>query len=468
MDGWTPERGARNTHSRPWIIALVASLLLHVPLTPLAGLIGLVAMLLGAPSNDDAPPAPPITEIPVELLSEEPGSTAAAAPTPEPETVGVAAPPAASALPVKPRDVRDAGAPPDAGGDADAGADAGAVDAGARDAGRPDAGAADAGPADAGPVADAADAGDAGTGISDPIGVSGAARRVADANANVKIYVDTEKLRSHRLGARIGSLLRGVYQWRDFFGPTGIDPVRDVDRLFIAGPQLRSSAEVVAVIQHRLGETRMREALDELVKRDTVSGAWLEGPVPVALARADRAERYFVMPSARVVVVTPKSALAAARKLGARASVPALPGAQLATAHVATPWRAFMGMPLRVPKSIRWARARVVPEGRGGVVIHIEAEDESPEAAAQNATELTRAVTAATQLDLGIFGALLGSKPQRFVQRVSFEGNGNRIVGTLELTEAQVLSVLDFASLLLVPAAPRAVRDAGASQASPR
>lgn len=464
MDGWTPERGARNTHSRPWIIALVASLLLHVPLTPLAGLIGLVAMLLGAPRSDDAPAAPPITEIPVELLSDEPGS--AALPTPEPEVVGAAAAPAASALPVKPRKALDAGVPPDAG--ADAGGDAGADDAGARDAGRPDAGRPDAGAVDAGPLADAADAGDAGTGISDPIGVSGAARRVADANANIKIYVDTEKLRSHRLGSRIGMLLRGVYQWRDFFGPTGIDPVRDVDRLFIAGPQLRSSAEVVAVIQHRLGETRMREALNELVKRDTVSGAWLEGPVPVALARADRAERYFVMPSARVVVVTPKSALAAARKLGARASVPALPGAQLATAHVATPWRAFMGMPLRVPKSIRWARARVVPEGRGGVIIHIEAEDESPDAAAQNAVELTRAVTAATQLDLGIFGALLGSKPQRFVQRISFEGNGNRIVGTLELTEAQVLSVLDFASLLLVPAAPRPPRDGGPSQASPR
>jgi hypothetical protein len=180
------------------------------------------------------------------------------------------------------------------------------------------------------------------------------------------------------------------------------------------------------------------------VSRDP-NGAWLDEPVPVARASADRAERYFVLPSEQIVVVTPKSALDAAKGMTRALKIPALAGSQVATAYVATPHRAFRGMPLRVPESIKWARARVTPLEGGGARIDIEAEDASAEQAAASARELDRDIVAATQINLGFLGV------QRFVQKVSLHSEGSRILGEILLSQKQLLSIFEMAQALFVP-----------------
>jgi hypothetical protein len=337
----------------------------------------------------------------------------------------------------------------------DAGAPDGAIaDAGATDAGPSDAGASsqaglDAGPHDAG----LPDAGDAGAGVADPFAVAGGARSVVDSNANVSVNISTEKLRAHRLGPTVGALLAGVYQWRDFFGPTGIDPVRDTDAIWIWGPQFRRSADVAAIVQHRLGAQRMRAALDRLVHSDS-DGSWADAGVPVAMAHADGSPRLFVMPSSSIVVLSTESLRRSAEHLKLRA-LPRLPGATVAIARVKTPWRAFRALNFRVPHSIAWARAAVEPTADGGAVIEIEAEDESAELAQENADQLGRAVTAATQLDLGIVGELLGQRVRRFVQSVRFDAKGTRIYGHITLSEDQIVTILNVARERLAPPPPR-------------
>jgi hypothetical protein len=435
----------------------LGSVLLHLPITPLGALFGLIGLLSLNRPEDAGPALPPITEIPVDLFSDEPAGTAAPAAPPEP------AAPAPDVTPELPKP-RPKPPPKPPSSELDAGVvDAGVPDASVSDAGVPDAGGAlaDAGAGDGG-VDAGTDAG-AGPGISDPVAVSGAARSVADPNANVKILIDTEKLRAHPLGSRVGTLLSGVHQWRDFMGPSGIDPVRDIDRILIVGPQLRNSSDVVAVVQHRLGRERMRKALDLLVQRDP-EGKWLDSKVPVASARADRAPRFFVLPSARLVVVTPESTLESAKRLPAKGSLPALPGAAMVTAYVKTPWRAVRGLPLRVPRSIAWVRARIEPLSAGGALIDFEAQDENEELARSDAEELTRAVTAATELRLGPLGDLIGLGTRRFVESVSFEADGSKIRGRITVTANQVLTLLDFAGAMFVPpAAPkrRSLEDAG-------
>lgn len=427
VEAWSRWRGGAD-NDRRWMLWALLSLVLHVPFTPLIGVLGLVGWFLN--SQDDIPEGPPITAIPIDLIEEEvapekpadasPAEPAAPAavpePTPEPGPKPRLPEPAPSATP----------------------------------------------PAPSASVA----APEKGAPISDPVTMSGGARKVVDPNANVRLIVDTEKLRGHPLGPRVGSLLSRVHQWRDFMGPAGLDPVRDIDRILIVGPQLRRTGDVVAVIQHRLGREAMRAAIGALVSRDP-DGQWLEGAVPVARASADRAERYFVLPSERIVVVTPESALASARGMAKTARIPGLGGGQVATAYVATPHRAFIGLPLRVPKSIKWARARVTPVQGGGVRVDIEAEDESAELARNSASDLERGVVAATQLDLGVFGALLGARPQRFVDKVSFHAESNRIVGELQLTQKQLLSIFEFAEVLFVPPSTRSPRPRTTTTATP-
>jgi hypothetical protein len=467
VDSKTHRRGPADTNSGRFAKLLVVSVLLHVPLTPWAALVGLLS--LWSPPAEDVD-SPPITGIPVDLIEDEvpatsaPAEPAAADPAGPGEPV-VVAKPKRKTEPAKA--VVDAGAPDaeTADADADAGADAGA-----------DAAVADAGPAssDAGTPPDAGDAGalaDAGPAssdagakpLSDPSVVAGV-KRVADPNANVRITLYTDKIRANPLGARIGPLLGSLYQWRDFFGPAGIDPIKDIDQIYIVGPQLRNSSNVVAILRHHLPPAKMHAALDLLVRADKQGGEWLDAGVPVASAHADGAERRFVVANAQTVVVTPPSAYAAAAAAGKYLTLRPSKGPEAAMIYLATPSRAFLGLPIKVPESIRWARVRITPTAAGGATAEIEAEDENADTAAENAAYLTRTANALSQLNLGFLGSLLGQSSHRFIEHVGFTSEGKMIRGTASITADQLQTALDMAGAFLSDRNTRRARPASSGR----
>jgi hypothetical protein len=420
---------------------------LHVPFSPLLGLVGLLRMMGG---ETDAPALPPVTEIPLDLIEDDappaktPGEApqgAEPAPAAEPEATLPAEP--APELPKPKPKPKPKPEPKDAGADAeDEEKDAGAPDTSKTS----DAGSSQGG-GDAGPARKP------GEGIGSPVAGIGN-KRVVDPNANVQVLVHNDRVRQHPLGNRVGPLLRSVYQWRDFFGPTAIDPMRDIDRMLIIGPQLRDSRDVVAIMQFNIAGDRVRDAVDALVKRDP-EGVWLDGPVPVAKAHADRGERAFVLPAPKLLIVTPPTALEGAQK----SSIKRLPGPkadEIAVAQLATPWRAFLGLPVVIPKSITSASLRLSPGEDGGVVIDVLAHDETEPLARSDAQALTAALAAATSLDLGLFGSVLfGSSKKKFIEKGSFEADGSDIRGEIVLTRAQTETLLELAGTFLAGRAPR-------------
>jgi hypothetical protein len=438
----THPRGLIDTKPSRLVRFFALAVALHVPFSPVIGFLGLIR-LLG--NETEAPAVPPVTEIPLDILDDDTTPGAKPADTPEakePEATAEAASPKepdpAVTKPKPPKELPDAGAPEP------------------RDAGSPDASkTSDAGAAeDAGNAADGGPAHKPGEGIASPVAGIGD-KRVVDPNANVQVLIHTDRVRQHPLGSRIGPLLKNVYQWRDFFGPTAIDPVRDIDRMLIVGSQLRDSRDVVAILQFNVPQERVRAAVDALVTRDP-EGGWLDAGVPVAKAHADRGERLFVFPSPQVLVVTPPSAQASAERLPRKFRLPTPKGDEIALAKLATPWRAFMGLPVTIPKSIRSAELRLSPRSDGGVVIDILAHDETEPLAKADAEALTAAVAAATSLNLGMFGAVLfGSSQKKFIEKGSFEADGSDIRGEIVLTRAQVETVLELASGFLGGRAPR-------------
>ena len=472
MDSKTHWRGPADTSSARFAKLLVVSVLLHVPLTPWAALVGLLSLWSPPPEDVDAPP---ITGIPIDVIEDEPPparAPEAPAATGEPMTAEepvVVAPPK---KPKKPKVIIDAGAPDAevADGGLDGGLDGGVADAGALDAGKAasDAGAV-ADERDAGAAADAGPANDAGAKpISDPSVVAGV-KRVADPNANVRITLYTEKIRANPLGARIGPLLSSLYQWRDFFGPTGVDPIKDIDQIYIVGPQLRNSSNVVAILRHHLPAAKMRAAIDSLVRADTQGGQWLDAGVPVASAHADGAERRFVIANPQTVVVTPPSAFSAAAAAGKQLTLRPATGPEAALIFLATPYRAFAGLPIKVPESIKWARIRITPSADGGASAEVDAEDENAEAASEDAAYLTRTTNALSQLNLGFLGSLLGQSSHRFIEHVGFTSEGKMIHGTAQITADQLQTALDMAGAFLSDrASRRAPRPAPSASAGGR
>jgi outer membrane biosynthesis protein TonB len=397
------------------VVLLLLSGALHVGLTPWAALWGLARWFPDA--DAELPPEEAVNAIPIDLLSEEPAPPKPTQPTPsEPSAPDQAemtlpepeAPRPAPAKPPEPKPERPPAEP-------------------------------------AAPPPEQEPQG------GSPVALSGAAGKIADSNANVQLVLYTDRIREHALGRRVGRLLQTTPQWQDFFGPARVDPIRDIDRVLIAGPQLRDSSNVVAVVQHSLPDDRLERGVEALVALG--NGEWLDGDTKIARTRADRAERLIALPAPGLVVVVPPSAEKSARALGKGVRFPEGPEGVAVKADIKTPWRVFLGLPVSVPKTIERVRIEVRPRADGGAVLELVGDDESPEAAARDAREIEQLIRAASELDLGGMGAmgalgslLLGKSQHRMLEKVSVRAEGKQILGTIEVSLQQLSLIMDLAA----------------------
>ncbi len=233
MNGWFGQDQDRRRPLR-WLLISIA---IHIPFTPLGPLFGLLALL--ARTEQPAAPIEELNGIPVELLDE---SKQPSEPKPEelPANTEKEKPATEAALPpkkikrheVEPAEL-DAGVVGDAGPELKpvAQLDASTVesvvamnsDAGVEPATKPS--------------------------VSSEQALAAATHGIADSNANIRINLFMDRVRQQPLGVPLGNLLKSVYQWRDFFSPGGLDPVKDFDQIQLFGPQLRDSSQVAAFLE---------------------------------------------------------------------------------------------------------------------------------------------------------------------------------------------------------------------------
>jgi hypothetical protein len=84
------------------------------------------------------------------------------------------------------------------------------------------------------------------------------------------------------------------------------------------------------------------------------------------------------------------------------------------------------------------------------------AKDENADKAAENAEYLQRVISAATELNLGILGALLGgSGRHKIAEKVVVTAKGDEIQGYALFTQRQLAEIIDFAPLLFGSRRPR-------------
>lgn len=417
-----------------WMIGLSA--VAHLVMTPLAGLLGLLGWLFTPPAAPELE-AEQLRSIPISLLSDEelaqleaqaqratPASSAPDSTLPRDPSAPAPAPPTpAPAAPLPP-----AKAPPEA-------------------------------PKKPAPVAARGSA----EGIGHPVAMSGVTSEIVDSNANVNLLMLTERIRNHPLGGRIGKLIVNFPQWSSFFDSGDIDPVRDINRILVVGPQFRRSADVVAILQHDLPQPIVRAAVERLVQRPP-KGRWLSAKIPAARAYADRAERLFALTAPHVLVVAPPQL---ERQILATppTDFPTPKGDAAVVLHVKTPWRALNGLPFRLPESIAWLRLDVIPNDDGGALARITAEDADARQAAEHAQSLSFALNALTNPDLGALGALVGLRSISFIDKIHFQARGERISGQVRVSPRQLERLLVYAEELAVSWTGR--RGDGSAPAAP-
>ena len=412
----TSDPGARSRGSGralSWAVAL--SLALHLVLTPAAAWVGLFAWLLHTSAEEDTSDAEQLRAIPITWLGEEEVEPEVPAPALTAPVAMTEAPSESQAAPVHPPPPEPVPrpAPPEEKSEPREKPKAAA--------GRPD--------------------------IAHPVALSGVQSEIVDSNANVNLLLLSDRVREHPLGPRIGKLLTDFPQWSSFFATAELDPIRDLNRILIVGPEFRRSADVVAIIQHRLGREVLRKAVDRLVQR-TPRGRWLKAKIPAALAHADRAERLFVLPSPNLLVVAPphlEKQLLSAPPL----KFPAPDGREALVLHVRSPAHALRGLPLSLPDTISWLRLDVTVLENGGAELRVTAEDASPELARGHGQTLSLAINALTNPDLGALGALLGLRSIAFIDPIQLRASGTHIGGQVDVSRAQLERLMSLAEELL-------------------
>src|SRR5690606_26972304 len=86
-------------------------------------------------------------------------------------------------------------------------------------------------------------------------------RAVEAVGAKVTAMIYVDRVRGHALAPRIAEM----DAWAGILEGTGIDPLRDVDRAFVAGRNLESQADAIVVAEHHVPPEKISAAMKKMV-----------------------------------------------------------------------------------------------------------------------------------------------------------------------------------------------------------
>jgi hypothetical protein len=276
--------------------------------------------------------------------------------------------------------------------------------------------------------------------VRDPVGVSGKAGAVVGRDPNVSVLLVTENMRGHAAAAELGPALVNIKQWKSFFGPTTIDPIRDTDRILLAGPQFRDTSKVSAVIKFRLSEPKLREAIDDLRRASDPPGEWVNESPPTAKIHADGADRYIVLGGGGVGMMVPEGALEQAKR--GVTFPPARPG-EVLVFFLRHPARALRGLPFTLPPSLASLRLGVNLRPDGGADVFIDALDKDAASAGTSARDLTRGFEAASVREVPLLGRV------RLFDPIEFHAEGEHVKATARINAAQTREMARLVAAML-------------------
>jgi hypothetical protein len=316
---------------------------------------------------------------------------------------------------------RDAGAPRDAAADAESVSDAGTGKVASRDA------------LDAGLALGGADAG-----LGDG---------VMAGPTLVEIRVNIAVVRTNPVGARLGPVLLGIPQWADFLGGTDVDPVKDLEWIWIFGPSLIHTEKDAAVLRYNMTDDRAAKNIAALSRRD-VGGGKFDAGVPGVRAwrgRADNAWRVFMLPRAHVAAMVPPDFAKVAATAFSRVELRTPTGPNEAVrVMVRNPSHPMPFLPTSLTELRFWATPR---EG-GGADAFVECDAPDERAAAFAARQIRQLVQ--EQNSIGVKIVTRG-----LLNDFEVTSEGALVKGHVQVSQDQIEALYDLiAAYLGVPAEP--------------
>lgn len=157
----------------------------------------------------------------------------------------------------------------------------------------------------------------AGAEVVEPELPTGPVRSHVSEGDAIVMRLDMGRVRSSAVSADIASLVRSYPAWQQLLGSSGIDPVRDFERVLISTPAGGSSESARMVIAHRLTTERVREAVLAVAVDRSRAPAWrtVRGFDVVDWPAPSTPPRIVVISGPRELIVTSAADLDAALEI---------------------------------------------------------------------------------------------------------------------------------------------------------
>lgn len=266
-----------------------------------------------------------------------------------------------------------------------------------------------------------------------------AERAAAIVGAKVRVVVHVDRLKDHPLAPRLVSMKA----WGGIFEATGIDPLEDVDRAFVAAKNARDQRAVIAVAEHHVDEQRMKAAIDQLVAESGADGRLLpELGVLAAKVNVRGRQSVVLAVTPTLLVVTSDDFAQAATTLASTGGLPEPTGPEAALAHVDRPSDTLKAPRApRIPKTIHRADATVTMAPDGGADVVIVGQSTDAAQAVIDAKALTEEIDRATTVKVAIVKI-------RAFDPVKFAATEDRVEGRRHVSSSELNTLLGFVEMM--------------------
>lgn len=230
-------------------------------------------------------------------------------------------------------------------------------------------------------------------GPRDPESMFGLSKVVNAGVQNVVLGVNVALIRKHPVGGRMGPILQAIPQWKDFLkgAQTPVDPIRDTEWILIYGPSLIHTDKDAVLVRYNVSDEAVDTTIAAIAHTYDKGGGYDAGVPGVkgSLGYADNAQRVFLRPQGKLLVIVPPSHAHEAA-LTFKKQVPRGPSPTEAMRLIVNNPSNQISIPgLKFSQSLTQIRLWIIPRPDGGADVYSEGDCTDEAAAADSADKLT-------------------------------------------------------------------------------
>jgi len=265
------------------------------------------------------------------------------------------------------------------------------------------------------------------------------AQAISGGQVSAMVYV--ERVRGHAIAPKLEALT----VWKQVLEGTGLEPMRDLERVYATSTSTSDESHSVLVAEHKLTMVEAKKAIDIFVKRSSPQGEWVAGSAfPLARVTVKGRKRVVALPTDKLVIILPEALAQQAAGFSGSGGLHDPSGPEAVVATALQPQKTINVRLKRfpkIPKSLSLATATVELTRDGGAKVKFLGKSNTPEQAKKDAKALTKRVDKATSVKVSVVRI-------RFFQKVVFRAEGDQVKANVTVTSSQLDRMLSMASAL--------------------